>query len=100
MTSDCEADMSDAEGETQSEMPLNLLQEPQPYDYTRTNEFKELLVEIRNNLMPAIKLQLRNNSALVRRAIILLLEYVATTTLKMDSVLQSYVCNERIYFFY
>lgn len=91
VTSDYELDMSDAENEPAVE-PESAAQENRPYDYTKSIEFGELLAELRYNLMAAIKLQLRNNSALVRRAVILLLEFTSTTTLKIDSLLQSYVC--------
>lgn len=90
VTSDYELDMSDGENQPAVD-PENAPQENRPYDYTKSIEFGELLAELRYNLVAAIKLQLRNSSALVRRAVILLLEFTSTTTLKIDNLLQSCV---------
>lgn len=61
------------------------------FDYTKSPEYKALAIEINNNLMRAIKVQLRNTSALVRRAVILVLEFIASTNLNMDELLLSNV---------
>lgn len=63
-------------------------------DWTKTQEYKELIREFRDNLVCAIKLQLKNASALVRRATVVLLEYAATTPLEIDTLLQSHVRRE------
>lgn len=62
-------------------------------DYTKSTEYKELIKEIRKNLVCATRLQLKNLSALVRRVAVLLLEFLGTTTLDIDDVLESYVCS-------
>lgn len=61
------------------------------FDYTKTKEYHELLTEFHQNLLCAIRLQLKNTSALVRRATILLLEFAASTRLDIDELLLSYV---------
>lgn len=61
-------------------------------DFTKSNEYKELYLEIKNNLLCAVKLQLKNPSALVRRVIVLLLEFLGTTTIRINDLLTSYVC--------
>lgn len=61
------------------------------FDYTKTKEYRELLTEFNQNLLCAIKMQLKNASALVRRATVLLLEFAATTNLDIDQLLLSYV---------
>lgn len=60
-------------------------------DYTKSTEYKELIKEIRKNLVCATRLQLKNCSALVRRVAVLLLEFLGTTTLDIDDILESYV---------
>lgn len=60
-------------------------------DYTKSNEYKELIKEIRKNLVCAARLQLKNLSALVRRVAVLLLEFLGTTTLDIDDILASHV---------
>lgn len=63
-------------------------------DYTKSTEFKQLVKEIRQNLMCATRLQLKNLSALVRRVAVLLLEFLGSTTLNIDELLKSYVSAE------
>lgn len=95
ITSDCEADMSDSEND-RSKTPLKASEQSsgeETFDYTKTVEYRELLAELRNNLTAVIKSQLKNSSALIRRATILLLEFVATTSLQIDSLLKSHVCK-------
>lgn len=65
-------------------------------DYTKTKEYRELLTEFNQNLLCAIKFQLTNASALVRRATVLLLEFAATTNLNIDQLLSSYVSSRRM----
>lgn len=60
-------------------------------DYTKSNEYKELVKEIRQNLLCATRIQLKNVSALVRRVAVLLLEFLGSTTLDIDDLLTSYV---------
>lgn len=60
-------------------------------DYTKSNEYKELIKEIKQNLVCATRLQLKNLSALVRRVAVLLLEFLGTTTLDIDDILASHV---------
>lgn len=60
-------------------------------DYTKSIEFKNLLMEIQQNLLCATRLQLKNASALVRRVAVLLLEFLGTTTLDIDELLLSHV---------
>lgn len=64
-------------------------------DYTKSTEFKNLLKEIKQNLLCATRLQLKNSSALVRRVAVLLLEFLGTTTLNIDELLLSYVSIDR-----
>lgn len=68
--------------------------ENEPFDYTKTDEYGVLLTELNQNLLCAIKIQLKNASALVRKATVSLLEYAATTNLGIDQLLLSYVCSE------
>lgn len=63
------------------------------FDYTKTNEYRELHTEFNQNLLCAIKFQLKNASALVRRATVLLLEFASTTNLDIDPLLLSYVSS-------
>lgn len=65
------------------------------FDYTKTQEYRDLLTEFNQNLLCAIKVQLKNASALVRRATILLLEFAATTNLDINELLLSYVSSQR-----
>lgn len=60
-------------------------------DYTKSNEYKELIKEIKQNLVCAARLQLKNLSALVRRVAVLLLEFLGTTTLDINDILASHV---------
>lgn len=60
-------------------------------DYTKSTEYKLLVKEIKQNLLCATRLQLKNLSALVRRVAVLLLEFLGTTTLNIDELLTSYV---------
>ena len=60
-------------------------------DYTKSTEYKLLVKEIKQNLLCATRLQLKNSSALVRRVAVLLLEFLGTTTLNIDELLTSYV---------
>lgn len=60
-------------------------------DYTKSPEFKGLVREIQDNLLLAVGLQLKNPSALVRRVVVLLLEFLGTTHLGIDHLLTSYV---------
>lgn len=60
-------------------------------DYRLSKEFRELNAEINHNLLRALKLQLKNNSALLRKATILLLEFIAKTKLNIDELLLSWV---------
>lgn len=64
------------------------------FDYTKTNEYRELHTEFNQNLLCAIKIQLKNTSALVRRATVLLLEFAATTNLDINPLLLSYVRSD------
>lgn len=60
-------------------------------DYTKSDEYKGLVKEIRQNLLCATRIQLKNLSALVRRVAVLLLEFLGSTTLDIDELLTSYV---------
>lgn len=60
-------------------------------DYTKSTEYKLLIKEIKQNLMSASRLQLKNASALVRRVAVLLLEYLGSTTMNIDELLTCYV---------
>lgn len=60
-------------------------------DYTKSTEFNELIKEIKQNLICATRLQLKNLSALVRRVAVLLLDFLGTTTLNIDELLTSHV---------
>lgn len=62
-------------------------------DYTKSIEYKQLVKEIKQNLMCATRLQMKNLSALVRRVAVLLLEFLGTTTLNIDELLTSYVSS-------
>lgn len=64
------------------------------FDYTKTPEYRELHTEFNQNLLCAIKFQLKNSSALVRRATVLLLEFAATTNLDIDPLILSYVSSD------
>lgn len=68
-------------------------------DYTKSNEYKELVKEIKQNLVCATRLQLKNLSALVRRVAVLLLEFLGTTTLDIDDILTSHVCYTTLIIF-
>lgn len=59
-------------------------------DLTKSQEYKDLFKEISQNLVLAVRIQLKNSSALVRRVAILLLEFVASTSLSIDDLLQSF----------
>lgn len=61
-------------------------------DYTKSHEYKELVKEIKQNLVCATRLQLKNLSALVRRVAVLLLEFLGTTSIDIDDILKSHVC--------
>lgn len=60
-------------------------------DYRLSKDFRELNAEIKHNFLRAVKLQLKNNSALLRKATILLLEFIAKTKLNIDELLLSWV---------
>lgn len=60
-------------------------------DYTKSPEYSQLVKEIKQNLLSATRLQLKNLSALVRRVAVLLLEFLGSTTLNIDELLTSYV---------
>lgn len=60
-------------------------------DYTKSSEFSLLVREIKQNLLCATRLQLKNASALVRRVAVLLLDFLGSTTLDIDDLLTSYV---------
>lgn len=60
-------------------------------DYTKSTEYKELMKEIKQDLVCAVRLQLKNHSALVRRVAVLLLDFLGTTTLGIDAILTSNV---------
>lgn len=65
--------------------------EEDDYDYTKSSEYEALTIEIDKNLLLAIKVQLKNTSALVRRVVLLVLEFIASTNLNMDGLLLSNV---------
>lgn len=60
-------------------------------DYTKSTEFIQLVKEIKQNLLCATRLQLKNSSALVRRVAVLLLEFLGSTTLNIDDLLTGHV---------
>lgn len=60
-------------------------------DYTKSTEYSQLVKEIKQNLLCATRLQLKNLSALVRRVAVLLLEFLGSTTLNIDELLVSHV---------
>lgn len=70
-------------------------QKSQAVDYTKSNEYQALLKEIKQNLLCATRLQLKNLSALVRRVAVLLLDFLGSTTLDIDELLTSHVRIER-----
>lgn len=64
----------------------------EPIDYTKSIEYKELEEEINQNILCAIRLQMKNSSALVRRAVISMLDFLGTTNKNIDNLLLSHVC--------
>lgn len=91
-----EGNKSDAENDNQTTNIQNQIDgETTDFDYTKTKEYRELLTEFNQNLLCAIRIQLKNVSALVRRATVLLLEFAATTNLDIDQLLLSYVSHRR-----
>lgn len=54
-------------------------------------EYKSLLDEIKTNLVRAIKYQMKNSSALVRRVAVLIIEFLGKTTVNINELLTSYV---------
>lgn len=77
--------------EKSTEQQNNPEEEEENHNYVDSAEYKCLLTEINQNLLCAIKLQLKNTSALVRRVAVLLLELMAKTNLDIDQILLSYV---------
>ena len=65
-------------------------------EYESSFEYHEFLGEIDQNLMAAIQVQMRNNSAYVRSATITLLDFLAKTTLDIDPLLDSWVRELRM----
>lgn len=60
-------------------------------ELTRSVEYKALFDEIKNNLVRAIKVQLKNSSALVRRVAVLMLDFLGKTTIDINVLFTSYV---------
>lgn len=80
--------------ESGSELGSNSGRKPQanePIDFTKSTEYKDLIQEVQGNLLCAVGIQLKNSSALIRRVIVLLLEFLGTTNLNIDQLLTSYV---------
>lgn len=65
----------------------------EPKDYTKCLDYRHLAGEVQQNLLRAIELQFKNNSALIRRAILLLLEFIAKTKLNINHILVCWVRN-------
>lgn len=63
----------------------------EPVDYTKSTEFKELQEEVNRSLLSAVRMQLKNNSALVRKVVMLMLDFLGTTNRNIDQLLTSYV---------
>lgn len=63
----------------------------EPVDYTKSTEFKELQEEVNRNLLSAVRMQLKNTSALVRKVVMLMLDFLGTTNRNIDQLLTSYV---------
>lgn len=63
----------------------------EPVDYTKSTEFKELQDEVNRKLLPAVRMQLKNTSALVRKVVMLMLDFLGTTNRNIDQLLTSYV---------
>lgn len=63
----------------------------EPVDYTKSTEFKELQDEVNRNLLSAVRMQLKNTSALVRKVVMLMLDFLGTTNRNIDQLLISYV---------
>lgn len=60
-------------------------------DIVQSTEYKCLFDEIKTNLVRAIKFQMKNSSALVRRVAVLILEFLGKTTININELLTSYV---------
>lgn len=61
-------------------------------DYTKHKDYNDLINEIKRNAIKTIALQLKNNSALLRKAILLFLEYLAQTDMDINPLIASWVC--------
>lgn len=90
-------DENDTGNKTDDDCASTTSRRSEAVDYTKSAEFDELQREINRNLMCAVRLQLKNSSALVRRVVILLLDFLGTTNKNIDSLLTCYVSRLTIY---
>lgn len=60
-------------------------------DYTKSKDYSDLVTEIRQNLVRAVGLQIKNSSALIRRSVLLFMEFLSKTKLDYNTVVASWV---------
>lgn len=87
---DSNSDDSDTE-ETRERRRLTEIRRREPSDYTKCLDYRHLSGEARKNMIRAIELQYKNSSALIRRAVLLLLEFVGKTKLNIDHLVTCWV---------
>lgn len=88
-----ETEESDDEFNDTPKSPKAKRRHKEPKDYTLSTDYKHLVAEIQQNTLRATQLQFKNSSALIRKVILLFLEFLGKTKLDIGPLIQSWVRN-------
>lgn len=86
-----DSSVDDSENEQGEQRRQRRRRQNQCTDYTKSKEFSELVSEILQNVIKATGLQIKNSSALIRRSVLLFMEFLAKTKLDVSPVMVSWV---------
>lgn len=91
-----ESDDSDDEFNDTPRSPKAKRRRNEPKDYTLSDDYNKLAAEIRQNTLRATQLQFKNSSALIRKVILLFLEFLGKTKLDISPLIQSWVSAMKV----